>query len=334
MTSVSTENTTSNDEFGVHCAPAMSHEIRSAIAILILGTNSPNDPRVDQMIAYSHSAGYSLDHLWVAKPQNSTNSQHQSHSQILASILLIPMPGHSGMLFISPTPTRKQRTILEILIRSMIDHLASKPQSNINFYQSLLDPAQSQENTALRNTGFFPLASLAYMHKRTDYIDALPPIPFSDQNIQAHTYSDQTLPLFKQAILDSYQDTLDCPGLLGIRNIDDIIEGHKATGAFDPNMWHVFTQNDQPFAVMLISKLGKQQSAELVYFGIAKSHRRKGFSKPILSWGLHLAAYEAQRKLMLAVDQNNVPALKLYHSLGFVQTGVKNALIYTEKIDK
>ena len=32
----------------------------------------------------------------------------------------------------------------------------------------------------------------------------------------------------------SYQETLDCPAMSGMRAVEDVIEGHKSVGVFDP----------------------------------------------------------------------------------------------------
>ncbi|WP_200761437.1 GNAT family N-acetyltransferase [Poriferisphaera corsica] len=322
MTSVNSTKSTTNDQPSFSCARAQSHESRAAIATLILGEPLPEDPRVDQMIAYATAANYSLKNLWIAKdPQNA----------ILSALLMIPTPGGAGMIFLSPTASADQTPILQALTQAM---LAAQPRASANtLYQSLIELNQTHQQTALLAAGFSHLALLNYMQIRLGYASPPSTSQFTQQNIQTHTYSDQSHPLFERAIQDSYIDTLDCPGLLGKRSIQNVIAGHKATGDFDPNLWHVFTQDQSPIAVMLISKLGKNQTAELVYLGIAPSHRNKGLAKQFLSFGMQLASYEAQRKLITAVDNNNVPAVKLYKSLGFIQTGAKNALIYTEKTD-
>ena len=48
--------------------------------------------------------------------------------------------------------------------------------------------------------------------------------------------------LFAETILQTYRDSLDCPGLNGVRQIEDIIAGHKASGEFDPALWFLLCE--------------------------------------------------------------------------------------------
>jgi ribosomal protein S18 acetylase RimI-like enzyme len=133
--------------------------------------------------------------------------------------------------------------------------------------------------------------------------------------------------LFARAILASYEQTMDCPGLLGLREVDDIIAGHMATGRFDPSLWYAFYQGDVPVGVMLLGILPPHRSGELIYLGIAPAYRGKGLARPILEHGLGELSARDTTRLLLAVDEANQPAIRLYRHLKFRTSARKAALI-------
>src|SRR5690606_41179312 len=132
---------------------------------------------------------------------------------------------------------------------------------------------QAMEAQALMGAGFRKLAHLIYMQRPirgpATPLNLRPPL-------RMLTCTPANEPAFAAAILASYEQTLDCPGLLGLRTIDDIIAGHMATGQFVPDLWMALYEGDKPAAVMLLGSLPQRQALELVYLGVSVSHRRQG----------------------------------------------------------
>jgi ribosomal protein S18 acetylase RimI-like enzyme len=141
------------------------------------------------------------------------------------------------------------------------------------------------------------------------------------------TWSQANRQTFAKAILASYEQTLDCPGLLGMRQIDDIIAGHMATGQFVPELWMALYREEEPAAVMLLGALPQRQALELVYLGVSVPFRRQGMARRLVDHAIHLAHRRRCNKLMLAVDEHNSPALKLYRSMHFIATARRTALV-------
>jgi len=139
--------------------------------------------------------------------------------------------------------------------------------------------------------------------------------------------------LFADAIEASYERTADCPGLVGLRSVEDIIAGHKAAGRFAPDLWLALHKRGQPVAVMLINELSQQPGYELVYLGVAAPWRGRGIARRLLRYGLGRLTARDQRwggekpRIQLAVDEANEPAQALYTELGFLPTARKLAMI-------
>jgi ribosomal protein S18 acetylase RimI-like enzyme len=173
--------------------------------------------------------------------------------------------------------------------------------------------------------GFQRLAHLVYM-QRPITPQFFPPLSL-EPGLELSTWSPSRRQLFHDAIAASYEDTLDCPGLLGLRDVDDVIAGHMATGEFQPALWLALHQGRRPVGVLLLNLVLQRQNMELVYLGLAKPWRGKGLGRRLVQHALVLAQEHHVGHLVLAVDELNSAALRLYRSMGFSATVRKLALV-------
>lgn len=284
---------------------------RSALALLLTGRPAGADMAVDHFLDFIRSRGMSLDRFWVG------HDQHQP----LAAVLQVEAPGKAGMLFLSPMP----RDGLIPVMAALIAH-ASLPEhtQGLSLLQILLDPHQHHERQAAELGGFSMLAQLQYMRRRTH--KPVGELPLGD-GLQISPWDESRRKLFADAILTSYEGTLDCPGLLGLRQIDDIIAGHMGAGTFTPALWQVMHRGDEPCAVMLMNPLSSNASMELAYLGLSPAYRGKGLGSRLVTHGLGLAWTAGAREMLLAVDEANTPALALYRAGKFIPTARKVAML-------
>lgn len=286
-------------------------EQRVGLGLLLVGKPRPFEPAVDQFLSFIAQQKMTIHELWLAF----------RGQEPIAAVLLVPSPGRTAILFISPTIAGNAPGVEAQLARQAC---AGQDPTHVGLIQAILDPGQRPEAAALTEAGFTPLAELIYMQRSTQGGSARLELP---PGVEVHRWSAASRPIFTAGILASYEQTLDCPGLLGLRTIDDIIAGHMASGKFVPELWLALTHGDEPVAVMLINPLPQRQSAELVYLGLAPKWRGRGLGRRLLSFGLAQAAQRHAQTLSLAVDDSNTPAMRLYEAMGFVPTGRKLALI-------
>ena len=293
-------------------APVAPHEKHQALALLLTG--SPRvDSSVDAFLNLTHEQELSTDMLWTAR----------RGGRPVAAVLLIPCPGRTAMLFTSPMERAGGGTVVSDLVR--IACRSQRP-ARVQLIQSLLDPGQAQERQALESAGFTHLAELIYM---TRPAPAKPTPLRLDGGLEVVHYSPGRRDLFGRAILSSYQDTRDCPGLLGVRDIDDILDGHMAAGKFRPELWFTLLAEAVPAAVMLLNPIPQRQAIELVYLGVGPAWRGRGIAKAMLAHGLGLARQHHAHEIILAVDRGNAPAVRLYQALQFAPSARKVAMMFT-----
>lgn len=288
-------------------------ERREALGLLLLGRPRGDDPAVEQFLRFAAEQHTPLDDLWLVA----------RGGRPLAAAMLVPNPGRTGMLFVSP-PAAEAHAPLARLVERLC---AGLDPARFRLVQAILDPWQENEARLMEDAGLSPLATLLYMQRST----AAPERTLDlGPGLRAETWSPGSRPHFEAAILESYRDTLDCPGLVGLRGIDDILAGHRASGEFAPDLWFVYLAGDTPAAVMLLSLLPQRQGAELVYLGMAPPWRGRGLGRKLVEHALTLVRRRGATTMLLAVDDRNTPAMHLYTALGFVAHARK--LVYLRAV--
>ncbi len=202
--------------------------------------------------------------------------------------------------------------------------------------QSLLDSGQEYEQQALEAGGLHRLARLVYLQKTLPSVREVPRAWATNARlidgvdpatVEVVSYETDTHELFSAAVLESYEGTLDCPGLLGRRSAEDILAGHRATGIFKPEWWRVVTVAGRPAGVLMLAGVYDDDAFELVYLGVSPAFRRKGLARRLLDEAVAMAVPAGGRKLLLAVDDQNDPAVRLYRQAGFRTLGTKLAMV-------
>ncbi len=300
------------DAPGVRLVRATAAERQAGLALVLSGRADADDPSVQRFLSFCAEHHLSVEELWLAKEAG----------QPRAAVLLVPNPGQTAMVFLSPVSEPRRAELTVSLLQAA---LSSPLPAALRLAQALLEPGQRGEQQTLERAGFHRLARLVYMQRRAEPIDRS--IDLTGDGVSVHTWREQDRPRFARVIEASYEGTLDCPGLLGLRSMDQVIEGHMATGRFDPAMWFVFERAGEPLGVMLINEVSDRRAFELVYLGVLPAYRGQGWGRRLLSFGLTAAAARQAQAMVLAVDESNQPAIKLYRSLGFRPIARKLAMI-------
>jgi ribosomal protein S18 acetylase RimI-like enzyme len=123
--------------------------------------------------------------------------------------------------------------------------------------------------------------------------------------------------LLAEALDRSYEATLDCPGLCGMRETDDVIDSHLSTGQFDPSMWWLVLSDGAAHGCALFNPCPEQGTVELVYLGLSPRVRGRGLARMLLAHGLARLGGPGQLSVTCAVDRRNAPAIALYRRAGF-----------------
>lgn len=303
------------DQAQIRCRPAGAGETIAALR-LILGTTDAT--HISQFLLFAQERQINLDAIWVA----------EAAGALIWAVLPVPSPGQTMLLFTAAPPRGKSQALAGgALLDAVCSHFQSQ---GVRLAQSLLDPSDSPSRAFLESHGFRRIAQLDYLNVLVRA--NLSPPPDLRPGLIWETYSPQTHGHFAAAILASYERSLDCPALNGLRDINDIIAGHQATGQFDPNLWFVLRDTarppaDQSLGVLLLNTTPRSDAIELVYLGIAPAARGHGLGDLLMKRALYEVSQRSHSLLSLAVDAANPPALKLYHRHGLQKFYSKVALM-------
>jgi ribosomal protein S18 acetylase RimI-like enzyme len=285
--------------------------------ILGLGGKLAGEAQINDFLGFAKQRQIDLSDLWIV-----TDGE-----RLLWATVPIVSPGKTMLLF---APSQLVHADQPPAAAELIDQVCQRMSDRgIHLAQVLLDPQEHGVCQIYREQGFNDLAELIYLQGQAHKASRKPKWP---AGVEALNYGDDTREWFAQAIAGSYDQSLDCPGLNGLRTIEDIMQGHRATGEFDPKYWTVLVERDvdgqrQALGVLLLSRVPRSDSAELVYLGLVPSARGRGLGDLLMqhAWGSVVA--DNARRLTLAVDSRNTPALALYYRHGMQRITSKAALL-------
>lgn len=302
-------------DFQIH-RPTSPEAARRGIELLMGGPETGNRRsdevagNVENFLLYSRDA--KLDLLRQVQVFN-------SQGRMTAMCLWVPAPGRTALLF--SHQVRKNSSETTICAAEATDDARK---FGVQLVQVMLDPADQPGQTAFTEAGLWKLARLQYMERRPPMLVPTVTLP---PGVVLEPYSAATHDLFKQTIQESYIDTLDCPALSGLREMEDVITGHKAVGPFDPQLWSLVLERNQPLGVLLLADVPARNALELAYLGLTPAARGRGLGRALMNRVLAIASRRSFAVATLAVDANNGPATKLYRRCGYTRVAERVALI-------
>jgi ribosomal protein S18 acetylase RimI-like enzyme len=237
-------------------------------------------------------------------------------------------PGRTALLYLPPdVVARRHPEAYDRVLRSLQATLWSQA---VVLAQALLPTGSRHTEHVLTGAGFRFLAELAYQERR---VDAAPGSTRVRDDLEFVAYADDTHPLFVRALERTYQNSLDCPGLTGLRDTEDVLATHRAAGRHDPNLWYVARAGDEPVGVLLLSQVLRRPALEVVYMGVASSARNQGVGHALLARAADECTARRMSAITLAVDAANQPALHMYQRWGFTEIARRRAWIVTHADD-
>jgi ribosomal protein S18 acetylase RimI-like enzyme len=242
----------------------------------------------------------------------------------LAASLVIASAGRVGMVFHCPlkAPGVEARHVSAVVREASRQALGD----GLAFVQSLIAPARRAEREMIASAGFQRLAELAYM--RLDLSRALAeddPAACAWRDVRG--FGEQGL---AGVIQGTYEGSLDCPALWGLRELPDVIEGHKACGVYQPQSWWIAVVDGRPAGCILVNGSGASTAEmEIVYMGVVRGFRGRRIGRAMVRRAARRAREEGCAFLNVVVDDRNVYARNVYDQEGFRELDRRVAWILT-----
>lgn len=197
---------------------------------------------------------------------------------------------------------------------------------DVDIVQSLLDPSESLSLELLAAGGMKVIGTLAYLERSLGR-DSPVRAPALPAGVRIDAWDPDDRATLERLLEESYIDTRDCPGLAQMRDTCDILDGHIATGTFEPGMWWILSDEAGPAGVALLSSVPAAQCIEVVYFGLSPRVRGRGLARVLLDHALASLRHRSERTVALACDERNTVAMRLYTRAGFSKRLARAALV-------
>ena len=192
------------------------------------------------------------------------------------------------------------------------------------FAQALTPPGNEGDTACLEQAGFAFLAELCYLRKPLSG----PLEVAADGEVTWRPASEVGDAALVELIRRTYEDTLDCPRLRGLRKMADVLAGHRAAGTHRPEWWRVAERGGEPAGCVLLNDMGPT-SAEVVYVGAAPAHRGRGLGTALIRRAAADAQTAGKLSVTLAVDAANTYARRIYEREGLAEVQRRVAHIRT-----
>ena len=232
------------------------------------------------------------------------------NGRLVGAVFSQVQPGKTAAVWPPRVAPGEPRITSEKLLEATCNFLKNQ---DICIAQALIATDSASDKVLLCSGGFEPLAELLYLVcLREDFPDAPPSGPL---RFEPYTAGDHDR--LARVIEATYEQTLDCPRLGGIRRMEDVLAGYHSVGLFDPRYWLIIRHRGDDVGCLLLADHPEHGNIELLYMGVVASARRNGWGINITRHAQWLAAEAARQRLVLAVDAANTPAIDMYTTVGF-----------------
>jgi mycothiol synthase len=299
-----------------------------AAALEVLYQRMPGSLRprlIADVLSEVSSGQVDLSGLWIARQPSwgLTSRWPFSSDRIIGALLTQGLAGRAAAVWAPEVSLSLWRgATAAALVRTALADLQAR---GFRIAQAVLDESASRLGALDLTRGGMPrVTELLYLERDTK-IPLLPPSPSSENpadplpQLQWRSFNPAHEAEFRTILQATYASSLDMPELEGVRSLDDVIEGHRATGRFVPERWRLGQVPGEPGAavVLLLAEVPERDVWEVVYLGLTEAARGRGLGRAAIQQALDLARPHVSR-LELAVDLRNHPATRLYEAAGFV----------------
>ncbi len=299
-------------------------------AELLIGPPTRGQEEVALRLAFSDLSVEEQDQRLAILREESLDRGPQSHlltaclgSKLVGAIFWQILPGRAGALYPPRAVDDKPPTIATALLMAACDQLLH---SGVGMVQCLLRHDGKADKQLLMQSGFEHFGDLFYLVCETaDFPSLAPPT-----DLTFETYTPALHAEFAAVVEATYEGTLDCPRMNGLRTIDETLDGYRGEGQFDPSRWLLVRQGGMAIGCLLLADYPDQQNCELVYMGLIPSARGHGWGKTIARYAQWRAREAGHQRLVVAADAANVPALRMYTEVGFRVWDRRSVLVRVE----
>ncbi len=261
-----------------------------------------------------HLSNQVIDRLLAANRAGNLDMQGLFHARrgdrLVGAAWGQPVPGRSAFCWPANIVASEPEETAQLLQNVVDRHLDS---AGIALTQAILSARDIRNALRLTQAGYQHLADLDYLASSIDQFPMRPPCGALE--LSATVPVD---PSRIESLIDrTYEETLDCTDIDGVRSTDDVITGYRRTGVYRPEWWTIAQYQGQDVGCVFLADHPEHDQCELMYLGIVPEMRGRRWGDQLTRYAQWTTRCAARQRIVLAVDDTNWPARKLYERTGF-----------------
>lgn len=272
-----------------------------ALRLVFSGTSGEElDRRVERIIQLYRAGAISLDGLFELR---------RDDCMVAASLAQV-QKGRMATVFPPRTFPADRDDFAQMLYEAMEGFLVNE---NMRLAQALVTTDASQDAKRLITAGYRNSVDLMYLvSPRHQFPETQP-----TTEINFESFSEQQRNRLERIVGLTYQKTLDCPSLNGLREVHDVLEGYRSTGVYSPERWFFLTREGRDIGCLLLSDHPADDQWEVIYLGLIPEVRGRNWGLTVTRMAQWKTGQAGRCRLVLAVDSLNSPAISMYAAAGF-----------------
>lgn len=282
--------------------PATPECLRAALELVLRPLSLDDRPRIiDQTLRAAAEGRRSLDGLFAAR----------RGGRVVGAVWAEVQPGRTAGVWPPQVADPQPQALESALLARAADYLHHQ---RVVMAQALIAMDAQSAAEAFRAAGFEHLTDLLYLVSTSGQFPTTP-VGRSLTFEPVRSENETRLAVVVEA---TYQSTLDCPRLNGLRDCRDVLAGYRDTSHDDTSHWFLVSSGDRDIGCLLLAHHAEIETWEVIYMGLAAEARGKGWGVELARHAQWLVRAAGGDRLMLAVDAANEPAIKAYAAAGFV----------------
>jgi ribosomal protein S18 acetylase RimI-like enzyme len=249
----------------------------------------------------------------------------EADNSVIGYALVLINHGATATVFLPEKFSDESLSSFQTVSTNLLKHFISQIDTlDLAIIQAMTSDPDKDSIKPFFSAGFTKLCDLQIMESDGRNIPPSVLIP----DTEWVSYSEKNETSFATMIIQTYEETKDCPAINGLRTADEILSGHRYCGIFQPTAWWILRYKHENAGIVLMNSTEEDPlRLELVYMGLMPWARGKGLGKSLLSHGFDLAKKLNKKIIRLAVDNANTPAIELYRKFGFYRVATQTVLV-------
>jgi mycothiol synthase len=291
----------SNDNHSVNICPVLSGDIYTALELVF--SYLPLEQRtrqIEPILSAIAGDGHARGGLLAAYRSGA----------LVGAVFSQIMPGKNAQVWPPRLVQNEETSTAAALLQATVRWLEK---CQVCMAQMILETVTAEDEKIFRDGGFDYLTSLLYL---VCLENDFPHVPLNTPLV-FEPYTSEKHDRLAQIVESTYRDTLDTPKLNQARQLEDVLEGYRETGVFSPDRWLIVRHENRDVGCLLLADHPQYENMELVYMGLIPAVRGHSWGTDIARHAQHIAKQTGRPRLVVAVDDSNGPAIRMYASVGF-----------------